>query len=719
MAMTEPQWNTLTTLCSENGWSYVIFWRIHPQNSLLLSVENVYYGDQLGEEIVNTLPKVHLMGEGFVGQAALTGKHRWVHSDAPTEELSVTGLHIFEDDSCLYQQFSSGIKTVAVISVKPCRVVQCGSKEKILERLEFVEKTQRLLMGIQDDEEKLYGWSLKYVDGDNSKMFLGMTYSSASLDDSSPIMDKNLKEGMIPIHGYSSHLGDQQTSTIAAHILSSDKDNTNSSITNLIAKNPSFGTWSGEVSSLESLGKQLVSEIRTQDVEDVHGKMENAFSCDKLAVQDSELTSLYSMHGLLGTFQDQIGNSPGIQHSAQSSIVTDSLSMVHELSKDLQPVDMLEELFKFFSMDDLCQLLAPSPEHSIYGTVTALDKSLELNPTSFGVVSSSGALDDEVPVTCQAPHSSLITAANLDGQETSTFMHSSGNSALDSMGIDLSCDQAEDWWGSMSTAATDTAFSDCIGGSRKRLFSELGIEELLNGSNFEDQLSTNRKRVVPAHEQPQKSVEHNKVTRKRARPGETTRPRPKDRQQIQDRIEELRGIIPNGGKCSIDHLLDRTIRYMLFLQSITKYADKLYEPNEPKLIEPKNEEVLKDSSMGGRKKCDGGITWAFEVGGQTMVCPIIVEDMGPPGQMLIEMLWEEQGSLLEMVDIIGGFGLNILKGKMEIREKKIWARFIVETPRVDSANKHCNISDAGFSSMSNYGKTDMPLLPIVMTETLG
>jgi len=44
----------------------------------------------------------------------------------------------------------------------------------------------------------------------------------------------------------------------------------------------------------------------------------------------------------------------------------------------------------------------------------------------------------------------------------------------------------------------------------------------------------------------------------------------------------------------------------------------------------------------------------------------------------LQMLFEEQGSFLEIVDIIGGFGLNVLKGKMEIRDTKIWARFIVE-----------------------------------------
>lgn len=33
---------------------------------------------------------------------------------------------------------------------------------------------------------------------------------------------------------------------------------------------------------------------------------------------------------------------------------------------------------------------------------------------------------------------------------------------------------------------------------------------------------------------------------------------------------------------------------------------------------------------------------------------------------------------LEIAEIIRGFGLNILKGKMEVKDKKLWGRFIVE-----------------------------------------
>ncbi|KAF7823183.1 transcription factor LHW-like [Senna tora] len=165
-----------------------------------------------------------------------------------------------------------------------------------------------------------------------------------------------------------------------------------------------------------------------------------------------------------------------------------------------------------------------------------------------------------------------------------------------------------------------------------------------------------------------------KSNRKRLKPGENPRPRPKDRQMIQDRVKELREIVPNGAKCSIDALLERTIKHMLFLQSVTKHADKLKHTGESKIISKEGGLLLKDNF-------EGGATWAYEVGSQSMVCPIIVEDLNPPRQMLVEMLCEERGFFLEIADLIRGLGLTILKGVMEARNDKIWARFAVEANR--------------------------------------
>ncbi|XP_040993433.1 transcription factor LHW [Juglans microcarpa x Juglans regia] len=171
-----------------------------------------------------------------------------------------------------------------------------------------------------------------------------------------------------------------------------------------------------------------------------------------------------------------------------------------------------------------------------------------------------------------------------------------------------------------------------------------------------------------------KPDEINKSNRKRLKPGENPRPRPKDRQMIQDRVKELREIVPNGAKCSIDSLLERTIKHMLFLQSVTKHADKLKQTGDSKIVSKDGGLLLKDNF-------EGGATWAYEVGSQSMVCPIIVEDLNPPRQMLVEMLCEERGFFLEIAEIIRGLGLTILKGVMEARNDKVWARFAVEANR--------------------------------------
>lgn len=171
-----------------------------------------------------------------------------------------------------------------------------------------------------------------------------------------------------------------------------------------------------------------------------------------------------------------------------------------------------------------------------------------------------------------------------------------------------------------------------------------------------------------------KCDEVSKAKRKRLKPGENPRPRPKDRQMIQDRVKELREIVPNGAKCSIDSLLERTIKHMTFMQSVTKHADKLKQTGESKVISKDGGVLLKDGFKGGA-------TWAYEVGSTSTVCPIIVEDLNQPQQMLVEMHCEEQGLFLEIADVIRGLGLTILKGLMESCNDKIWARFVVEANR--------------------------------------
>ncbi|CAI9098272.1 OLC1v1034891C2 [Oldenlandia corymbosa var. corymbosa] len=164
--------------------------------------------------------------------------------------------------------------------------------------------------------------------------------------------------------------------------------------------------------------------------------------------------------------------------------------------------------------------------------------------------------------------------------------------------------------------------------------------------------------------------------KKRARSVNCQKPRPRDRQLIQDRIKELRDLVPNGGKCSIDGLLDRTIKHMQFLASVTNRADKLRRHVERKVSIPKDVKIPKME-----RNNHNGSSWALEVESDLQTCPIYVKDLEYPGHLLIEMLCNDDGRFLEIADVIQRLDLTILNGSMEKRSDEIaWARFIVEVP---------------------------------------
>ncbi|XP_074560994.1 transcription factor LHW-like isoform X3 [Curcuma longa] len=232
--------------------------------------------------------------------------------------------------------------------------------------------------------------------------------------------------------------------------------------------------------------------------------------------------------------------------------------------------------------------------------------------------------------------------------------------------------------GSDSNASVAKAEPSCISYGKSSCSSEKdgenNHESELHKSQFSSWVESCQSAKNDSDSNSKRVSEIGKFNRKRSRSGESPRPRPKDRQMIQDRIKELREIVPNGAKCSIDALLEKTIKHMLFLQSVTKHAEKLKVAGEPKISTDQGGLLLKDNF-------EGGATWAFEVGTRPITCPIVVEDLNAPRQLLVEMLCEERGSFLEIADFIRGLGLTILKGVMEAHKNKVWARFAVEANR--------------------------------------
>jgi hypothetical protein len=166
------------------------------------------------------------------------------------------------------------------------------------------------------------------------------------------------------------------------------------------------------------------------------------------------------------------------------------------------------------------------------------------------------------------------------------------NDLLESMITELSCSAfAHDWWVD-TTLPSDTNFNFSIpnlGNSKQFITEEPSLEQLLGtlitdcqnkpsvshsknqlchtsdnsnsnnsssimqGSSIEMVLEGTNGNFLSVDDNcsinnTKKPEEASKMVKKRARPGESSRPRPKDRQQIQDRVKELREIVPNSAK---------------------------------------------------------------------------------------------------------------------------------------------------------------------------
>jgi hypothetical protein len=132
--------------------------------------------------------------------------------------------------------------------------------------------------------------------------------------------------------------------------------------------------------------------------------------------------------------------------------------------------------------------------------------------------------------------------------------------------------------------------------------------------------------------------------------------RPRDRQLIQDRMKELRELIPNTTKCSIDALLDRTITHMLFLQSVSEKAERLQNKIE-------NEEFRDEAKM----KLEN--------------CPLRVQELEQSGHLLIEMACKGSDVFFEIAHLFKGLEVSILKGELEYRSDGLLARFVVEASK--------------------------------------
>ncbi|XP_073052121.1 transcription factor bHLH157-like [Primulina eburnea] len=690
---------TLRNLCCSNGWSYALFWGFDHTNSLLLTLKDEYYEEQMGAMIDNMLLQVHVLGGGVIGQAAFTKNDRWMFSEYHNERQSSLGsfqsLEVFQDDSELYCQFSMGIETIALISVEPWGVVQFGSTRKILETKDFVEQVKGLFRVMAEGK--------KFQSAENEP-----ASSKTQFHESTTQFMSSLSHGI-------SHSMNQN---ILSDAFSEDFLDLNSSMV-VSSQLDNLFLESGDIFNFPAT-KELSSNSEISAVTSSWPHLTSRLS------ENAALSSLNANVNSASTSSLEQDFSEEFTHSRYSALLLDSSncgtqrpSGLLTLEELFQENDFEEALSKSFPGDDLSKWFSP-----LRGQ----------NNTSFPAV-----LRSSDPRGCNSP-------INIPEKVVRHCL----SSITDTFRTDHVKETQQDWsetlmpvvdCDDLNFGADDTncisqkCVQSDVGTISNSLFSKLGLDRILDGSasnsctfsqsKFDIQSSSSAKRRKlesylsghdqvnyqdsPIFDEKRKSLnnaaslkepglcignrcsssaqnssmsrgpdELKKSGKKKAKTG--TKPRPKDRQMIQDRLVELRGLIPNGEKMSIDRLLERTIRHLNFMSGLIKHAETL-----KKIDKPKSGVVSKDNfdNCGG-----GGITWACEVGEQMMVCPLKVEDLSNPGQMLIEIQCEEQGFFLEIADLIRGFGLVILKGVLKALESNIWAQFIVEAEENRHVTRH-------------------------------
>lgn len=694
---------TLKSLCRSHGWSYGVFWGFDQTNSLLLTLQDAYYEEQMGSVIDEMLLQVHILGRGMIGQTAFTKKHKWMFSAANHErQISIGSSHnsnLLLDDNEFEQQFSAGIKTIAVISVEPLGVLQFGSTNKLQESTCFVDQARTLFQRIGGSPTSSICENLHFV---NSIVF--PTANNESLMKESCFLEDLIQS--VTCNAESQIMNSDVATTFLSENQFQDMNQFNNCSSQFDtqlqqAMFPSAGLFTGfHDSSLTSTREDLPSDMSIQDFGYVLPTGTNQFEYGTGATQSFHESATFGSLGGFGVFANEDTTGPLNGYIVQCPINQGNDGAVSTINDNILDTTGIisasagiNEQFRFNSDSDA----SVSIQSSITNVFETVEKANCSNMSPFEKMTNLVGVkhDSKKPCNWGDVSNPVVSTSNSGWtySNANELRSRPANRLFSKLGLDQFLDGASSSSYSFAGSVSDGQLSET--NKRRRIESSSGCNYLQKPLGFSS-FDKNAKLVQPecgldrtSNLEAKSEVitkldastligdrcsindckgneKSSKPTKKKAKPG--TRPIPKDRQLIYERLSALRGLIPNGEKMSIDRLLHRTVKHLLFLQGVTKHAEGL-----------KKAESLKDSKTRLNSKSNGnGVTWACEIGDQTMVCPLIVEDLSTPGQMLIEILCNEQGFFLEMVDIIRGFGLNILKGVMESRETKMWAHFVVE-----------------------------------------
>ncbi|KAK6780627.1 hypothetical protein RDI58_022811 [Solanum bulbocastanum] len=690
----------LRSLCCNTPWKYAVFWKLTHRARMMLTWEDAYYdndgfpvkkspgstagnlydghysNNHLGVAVAKMSYHVYSLGEGIVGEVAITGKHLWLSADKVAAITSLAPEHC----DGWQAQFSAGIKTIVVAAVAPHGVVQLGSLDSIPEDLRAIKHIRDVFSELQELMASCLRSSMQHS-MENSCLSEISTRTSGSevFQDCVNNLGRSVCED-----------GRNMWSPLYTSV---EKSVDHSCIFS------QSGDYPNKI--LEVVNNQGLHRTSVQGSDDSENLL--PASCESSIIKHQEEGQMWEETD--PKFEGQTSNlrvlgkgsvdkrEPTFRSDASIGSVsydTGQVTQCPQPNRNNLASEAYNDRNGMLGLSDLPNAYAAKCAETNLGFETECNDPMH---TSFRFCAGYELYEALGPVFQKGNSSKDWEAGKreemavdmLEGIGTSSLvMSNTGNEHLLEAVIanvnrhDNDCSSVKSFCKSVdSLLTTEITAKPCS--SDIGTISSTGYSfdrETLNSFNSSGTCSIRSSRGLSSTScsrgsgHAERPLEPVKMHKKRARPGESCRPRPRDRQLIQDRIKELRDLVPNGSKCSIDSLLERTIKHMLFMQSVTKHADKLSKCSASKLVD-------EESVICGSSSHEVGSSWAVEVGNNQKICPMRVENLGMNGQMLVE-IFEDGSHFLDIAEAIRSLGLTILNGQAEACGERTRMCFVVE-----------------------------------------
>ncbi|KAL3839488.1 hypothetical protein ACJIZ3_024079 [Penstemon smallii] len=695
----------LQSLCCNSPWNYAVFWKLKHQNEMILvwedgfcdipkprnpmvcSIEGFFMensntilssdfipsvldgnpGDPVGLAVTEMSSASHVVGNGVVGKAALTGNALWTYSDNVGTEV-IDSVLVPEYPYEWLLQFAAGIKTVLLLPVIPHGVLQLGSVELVAE-----DKTVVASIKAKFETHQI---SNGYNQEPSIQQLSCVSSFKENLEESLTITKEKENDNQKNTHAIRT-----KDSSLFAN--------------QMIPVSTVQDLWSASQWGVtDTLENAFSSEISWQSLGMFDGPEPCQLSCegDKSVLIENNILESFNLDEkvrpftssdnsnwrMYGDFANELMDFPAVEGASEPNFVgNDFDNAICESESNFFSFPWDSELQKAFGQSVIsesnhftydssisCHNMAYSsihdrdPSYSVdmsgveSAGITVKENEVE-NLLASLITNACSSSDDNSSEKSNLISSKILSSKHLASSkrpsqpkrsaspEGETIPWSFLTSSFISQGRNVSC----------NFSAQVTSVGSKVSELDDNLKQRKGYDSL-NPVKVSRLPTTNKRRVRALDNQ---------------------KPRPRDRQLIQDRIKELRDLVPDSEKCSIDGLLDKTIKHMHFLRSVTDQADKLRHQD---LKEEADEKITKTAEVNCSPQ--NGKSWAVELGGEQQLCPIVVKDLDHPGHMLIEMLCTDHFRFLEIADVIYRLQLTILKGVMEDKSDNSWARFVVQ-----------------------------------------